>query len=648
MNFISIVPFFPNDIDYTVRESRHALEASGVRRNAYSMTMQPEGTDVMAKPKLCAKAFRQITEQLKGDGIQCGILIQSTIGHGWADANTCERDWMETINIKGVTLHRLCMLDPNVRAYTRDMIKMLAAEKPAFFLIDDDLRAINNSSNGPECFCDLHMAEFNKRSSQKLTREQLIEKIKTAPWDDSAVRLFEQIRRETILGYAKLIRGAIDEVDASIPCGYCSGGGEYLLAGDIARTLAGKNESFLRINNAAYNEMSAPVNNFYSCMFQTAFKVAAAGKLDSILDESDIFPHNAWSKSAISMHAHITGGILNGVSGGKLWISDLINKCDIDIARHRAILKKHLGFYNTLLQEVNQLRWQGPNTVLRDPAFRFHPGFALKYLEAKNWSVSILDPLGLPSHYGKIEKTSINTLTADTVDALSDEELKTVLSGKALIDGGAALKLAERGFVSYLGVKPKDQPFKTRGETLNGSQYKCRLLNTGSPFLTDLDPKAVPLSKVDTAPYRYAPTEEYVMPGAVFFENAFGGKVITTALSVKSNISTFYSHSRKQWAIALLQRLDPASLPLYANALQHIYFRCGIRPDGNLLAAFYNLSYDSLDEISLTSLYPIRKVEILQGDGAWKEVAFKQNDKKIIIDKNAVCQEFIILKLIKK
>lgn len=647
MNFISIAPFFPNDIDYTVKEARHAAEASGVRKNAYMLTMQPDGTDVMAKPKLCAKAFRELKEKLKDDNIESGILIQSTIGHGWAGAVTCERGWAEIINIKGITLHRLCMLDPDVRAYTRDMIKMLAAEKPAFFLVDDDLRAINNSDNGPECFCDLHMAEFNRRSPQKFTREELIEKIKTGAWNDPAVQLFEAIRRETVLGYAKLIRNAIDEVDPSIPCGYCSGGGEYLLAGEIARTLAGKGESFLRINNAAYMEAWGPVNSFYNIMYQTAFKVSAAGKIDTVLDESDIYPHNAWSKSAISMHAHITGGILNGVSGGKLWISDLSNKCDFDIARHRAILKEHIGFYNTLLNEVGQIRWCGPNAVLRDPAFQFHPGHALQPLLDNNWSATILDPLGIPSHYGKIDKNAINTLTADTVNALSDDDLKLVLSGKALVDGGAALKLAERGFASHLGVKPKAQSFKTEGETLIGSPYKCPLQNTGCPFFSDLAPKAVALSEVRTSHYRYAPTTEYVMPGAVYFENALGGKVITTALSVKSVPTDFIGHHRKAWAIALLKKLDPAALPLYANALQHVYFRCGVRPDGNFLAGFYNLGYDALGEIALTAAFPVKKVEILQGDGSWKEIAFNQSETTLVIDKPIACQEFAILKITK-
>ncbi len=647
MNFISIAPFFPHDIDYTVKESRHAVEASGVHKNAYSMTMQPDGTDVMAKPKICAKAFRELKERLKNDDIECGILIQSTIGHGWAGAVTCERGWAEIININNTTLHRLCMLDPNVRAYTRDMIKMLAAEKPAFFLVDDDLRSINNSSNGPECFCDLHMAEFNKRAGKNYTREELIQKIKTAPWNDPDVQLFEQIRRETVLGFAKLIRDAIDEVDPSIKCGYCSGGGEYLLAGEIARTLAGKNESFLRINNAAYMEMWGPVNYYYNCMYQTAFKVAAAGKLNSFLDESDIYPHNAWSKSAISMHAHITGGILNGVSGGKLWISDLSNKCDIDIARHRAILREHMGFYNTLLNEVDQIKWLGTNAVLCDPAFHFHPGKALRPLLYDNWSATILEPLGLPAHYGKIDPNAVNTMTADTVDALSDDDLKLVLSGKALVDGGAALKLAERGFAKYLGVDPKAESFKTEGETLIGTPYKCPLQKTGCPYLTNLNPKAVPLSEVRTSPYRYAATTEYVMPGAVYFENELGGKVITTALSVHSVPTDFIGHHRKAWAVALVKKLDPAALPLYANALQHVYFRCGERPDGNLLAGFYNLSFDPLADISLTSLYPIKKVELLQGDGSWKEVSFKQNADIVTIDKDVACQEFVILKLTK-
>ncbi|MCQ2379248.1 MAG: hypothetical protein MJ016_08640 [Victivallaceae bacterium] len=645
MNFISIAPFFPNDMEYTVRESLHMAQASGVYKNAYMLTMQPDGVDVMAKPKLCAKAFGELRSRLDGSGIECGILIQSTVGHGWAGAVKCERDWAEIINIKGITLHRLCMLDPNFRNYIREMMKMLAREKPAFFLVDDDLRAINNSDNGPECFCDLHMAEFNRRSPKKFTRDELIEKIKTGAWDDPAVKLFEEIRRETVLGFAKLIRDAIDEVDPSIPCGYCSGGGEYLLAGDIARTLAGKNESFLRINNAAYMEMYGPGRAFYNIMYQTAFKVAAAGKLDSILDESDIYPHSLWSKSAISMHGHITGGILNGVSGGKLWISDLNNKDDLDIAHHREIVRKNIGFYNTLLAEVKEVKYIGVNGVLRDPAFHFHPGHALQPLLDENWNASILEPLGIPCRYGAIDENGINALTGDTVDALSDDDLKKVLSGKALVDGSAALKLAARGFAPYLGVMPQAKPFSTNGEYPRGGSLRCPLQSTGCPFLADPDPKAEILSEVRVPPYRYAPTTDFVMPGAVYFENASGSKVITTALSVRSVPTELIGHARKFWAVELVKKLDPAALPLYAKALQNVYFRCGERPDGSLLAAFYNLSYDALDTIDLFTAGTVKQVELLQGDGSWKIVDFTQQNDTLRIQKSVACQEFVVMKI---
>ncbi|MCQ2379559.1 MAG: hypothetical protein MJ025_01355 [Victivallaceae bacterium] len=647
MNFISIAPFFPHDIEYTIAESRRLAEASGVRKNAYSMTLQPDGTDVYAKPKLCAEAFRKICKGLEHDDIECGILIQSTVGHGWAGAATCELGWSEIINIKGITLHRLCMLDPNFREYIRNMVKMLAAEKPAFFLVDDDLRAINNSSNGPECFCDLHMAEFNRRTGRNYTREQLIEKIKTGAWNDPDVVAFEQLRRETVLGFAKFIRDAIDEVDPSIRCGYCSGGGEYLLAGDIARTLAGKGESFLRINNAAYMETWGPINSFYNCMYQTAFKVSAAGALDSILDESDIYPHNLWSKSATSMHAHITGGLLHGVSGGKLWISDRKNKCDYDVAKHRAILREHIGFYDTLLGEVGKVRWFGPNGVLRDPAFQFHPGHALQPLLDANWHTVIPDPLGLPSHDGKIDKSAVNTLTADVVNALSDDDIRTVLSGKALVDGTAALKLAERGFAKYLGVEPQAKSFKTTGEWVAGCKFKCPLQNTGCPFLANPDPKAEILSEVRAWPYHYAAEFNYVMPGAVYFENELGGKVVTTALGVNSVPTDFFGRPRKMWAVTLLRKLDPESLPLFSNALQNVYSRCGLRPDGGVLGAICNIGYDKLDTISLTSSFQVKTAELLQGDGSWKAVDFKQNGDQLEISKSVSCQEFVIFKLAK-
>ncbi|MCQ2380158.1 MAG: hypothetical protein MJ025_04475 [Victivallaceae bacterium] len=410
--------------------------------------------------------------------------------------------------------------------------------------------------------------------------------------------------------------------------------------------MAGKGESFLRINNAMYLE--GDPKDFYNSIYQTAFKVAAAGKLDSILDESDTCPHNRWSKSAVTMHNHITGGILNGVSGGKLWLSDLRNKSDYDVSEFRKIVKEHVGFYDTLLNEVDAVKWCGPNAVLRNAAFQFNPGTALKPLVYNNWNATIIDRFGLPSQYGAIRPDTLNTLTADTVDSLDDTDIATVLSGRALVDGHAALKLADRGFARHLGCKPERKPFKTGGEHLLGSKWHCRFQNTGLPFLGDLAKGAVPLSEITVPPYRYAPTSNYVMPGAVYYENELGGKVITTSLSVNSTVYNYQGHDRKEWMIALLEKLDPGAMPLYMTALQNVYFKCGIRPDGNLLAAAYNLSYDELPDISLRGNVAVAQVEMLTGDGKWEKVCFEQNGRDIVVNKSLKCQEIAIFRITKR
>ncbi|MCQ2379286.1 MAG: hypothetical protein MJ016_08835, partial [Victivallaceae bacterium] len=436
MNFISVTYFNPDEVPYMIGEAKRAAESSGIRKNAYSMSISPTGKNPIRVVEKYADAFGKLKKGLDGSGVEVGILVQSLVGHGWAGSATSQDPMEYIINQKNRTVYRYCMLDPKFRKYTHDAMVLLAKQKPAFFLMDDDMRTINNGDNGVECFCESHMKIYNEKMPRKFSSAQeLIDYLAKAPASDPVVRIFEQVRRETLLGYAKLVRDAIDEVDPSIKCGYCSGGGEYLLAGDVARALAGKNESFMRINDGNYLEMWS--QEFNEVMYHCTFKARAAGNVDYILDESDTCPHSRYAKSAISMHSHITGAILNGASGGKLWITNLMNK-DVksSTSAYEKILKEHRAFYDALLAEVAHVSWQGPVTPLVDVSKDFNPARARQsFFALQDWQIKLLNRYGIPAHYEYVKKGDDFVYLVDGTIAkcLSDDELKTVLSGKALV-----------------------------------------------------------------------------------------------------------------------------------------------------------------------------------------------------------------------
>ena len=646
MNFISITRWTPGDIDGMVKEAKRAAAATGLKKNAYSMSILPTGKDPIKVVERYANAFGKFRKAMEGSGIEVGILVQSLVGHGWAGAAKVDDGMEFAYNQKGITVYRQCMMDPNFRKYTWDSMVLLAKQKPAFFLMDDDMRTINNSDNGVECFCDSHMKLYNKIMPRKFAdRMELIKYLEKAPASDPIVKIFEAEREKLLIGYAQLVRDAIDSVDPSIRCGYCSGGGEYRLMGKIARTLAGKGESFLRINDANYLEMWS--QEFNDVMYHCAFKVLAAGDIDYILDESDTCPHNRYSKSAISMHAHITGSILYGTSGGKLWITNLQHDLRTSTDAYEKIIKKHQNFYNALRAEMDNVKWIGAATPLIDVQKNFNPARARgAFYSWKDWTTQILNRKGIPSTYAKVgDKDTVYMLTDGIVNCLDDEDLKSVLSGKAIVDGYAAKAIAKRGFASYLGCIPADKPYRSSGEYYLFNEFKSRFQNNFTlPKLEELADGVEVLSECRMGD-KATGKQTFVAPGTIMYKNPADGTVVTRAVAVGHNRYNDYGPEIKMMVLEILNRIDPNAVPFYAGAEQPIHFRCGKLKTGGHLIAMVNLSFDSLNEIDLRTREDVKSVEILDADGIYKKLNFKKTDSGVVIDRTVLCYEPVILRV---
>ncbi len=649
MNFISIVRFTPNDIPGMTAEAKRAAEATGVKKNAYCLHILPVGENPLKAVKGYAEAFGKLRSSLADTDIQVGILIQSLVGHGWAGAAKSETGMEYSYNQLGKTVHRQCMMDPKFRKYVWDSMVLLAQQKPAFFLMDDDTRLINNSVNGVECFCDSHMKYYNQIMPRQFSdRMELIHYLEKAPADDPVVKIFEAERRKLLLGFVKLIRDAIDSVDPSIPCGYCAGGGEYVLMGDIARTLAGKNESFLRINDANYLEQQT--RDFNISMYQCAFKSRAAGDIDYILDESDTCPHSRYSKSAISMHSHIAGSILYGTTGGKLWITDLMNGTLVSTGAYEEIIRKNLGFYNALRAEMDGIEWVGAVTPLIDVHKNFNPARArANFYLWNDWQRVLFNIYGIPGRYEYIPqaKGGIFLLTDDVVKCLDDEELKTVLSGKAIVDGYAAKEIASRGFAEYLGCTPVDKPYRSSGEffLFPATAKRNRFQNNFTlPYLDNLAPGVEVLSECRMAD-RATGEVKTVAPATILYRNPAGGVVVTRAVAIGHNPYNDYGPAVKDVILEILRRLDESAVPFYVGEEQPIHFRCGKLASGGYLLALVNLGFDALKNVDLRTKLPVKSVEFLDHDGIYRPLEFQTTDTGVVVDKSVPCYDTLILRV---
>ena len=135
-----------------------------------------------------------------------------------------------------------------------DVIRHVASYSPDLILLNDDL-GYSTYLSGIGCYCERHLSLVEKRLGRRFSREELRSEIFSGK--RNAVRdAWLDVQGASIEGYAMRIREAIDEVDSSIRCGFCSVMSNWSADGTsaerIARLMAGKTRPLIRLIGAPY------------------------------------------------------------------------------------------------------------------------------------------------------------------------------------------------------------------------------------------------------------------------------------------------------------------------------------------------------------------------------------------------------------
>ena len=92
---------------------------------------------------------------------------------------------------------RFCPLDPGFQQYIREVVRLIAAEKPVMIMGDDDIRGY--SGGKLECFCPLHVAAFNQMTGMSLTSQELRQKVSDGKAGDEVLESFVKQREDIVL-----------------------------------------------------------------------------------------------------------------------------------------------------------------------------------------------------------------------------------------------------------------------------------------------------------------------------------------------------------------------------------------------------------------------------------------------------------------
>lgn len=641
--FLNILPYSPGREKEIARRAVDYMQRTGNETVLYSLTLHPEGFPAMKKAETLLNSFRLLKKELAGTPVKLGVLLQSILGH-YPRVDKNEEAWVRSVNVLGKPV-RYCTLDENYRKYIFDVIAMIAKEKPAFILGDDDIRGFSPYA---ECFCELHTALFNRLTGKNYTPGEYRETIRTSSPASMEFQTFEKLRRDIFRNTAALIREAVDSVDPDIPAGVCLPGTEPRTYHGTAEAIAAKGQTpVLRVCNANYQEMSS--REFPTVLIRTMQLKEAYPENFYLLDEADAYPRNLFSRSSKGMHAKLCSSILTGLRGAKVWF---VNAEKLGYPIHRnytEILEKYQHFYQKFAAEAEggtltgvaipgKLDFSGWHSAITETLAGFQ--------EEPNYGEKTFGLLGIPCQgVLSLDKDEIYAVAgAKNISCFSDADLKKMLSGKLLLDGPAAAAVCARGFSKELGLTAEMIDFRfTHEKNPETGQFYEITKAPGVPKFTLLDDKAEVLTKLYYLPFNGSPDLEEVAPATVFYRNELGGTVCCTAFH--QQIDFFHINElRKKWYMEILDRLNGKKLPLVCLAEQDITVLTRKSSDGSMLVLACNLNFDDLTELSFRCDPMPQTIQQLMPDGQWKICDFRQDADTVSLPVQLSCYDLVVLK----
>ena len=618
----NVVPMY---IGHEVEQAARCVEMygrTGEDLALYSLTLHPEGRPAMDKVNRYVASYRAFAKSLEGTKVRPAILVQAILGH-WPRADKDIEPWERTVDQAGKTV-RFCPSDPGFGAYIESVFRALAAEKPAFILTDDDVRAF---SHGAECFCASHVKRFNARYGTSYDSDSLRAAVAAAKPGTVVHDKFLAMQREMMeKDVAGRIRAAIDAIDPSIPAGICVAGEEHYLAAPLARILAAKNQKpVMRCSTGLYIEgMSAGgFPRVFGRMLGFTEYYRDAG-ID-LLDEADTCPQNLWSKSARSLFTHLAASCFVGMQGAKTWYVNGIKPTGIPVTRvYTDVLAENRGCLSALAKAVCGSEMTG----LAMPCFTNHPNWHLagnhkEFFVEEGTSGWATVPFGVPFCASRdFENTNrVFALTTEReVARLTDADIKRILAGRVFIFRDAAIALTERGFADLTGAAVASRPMMFSAERDNVQKIRLPYASTlsGSVELKAAA-DAERLGEFVYAPYAGA-EDEVVAPATIFYRNHLGGRIIVAAYHSRMYWLNAYSEGRKRWFVNCVDRLSPdgARLTVCGND-QHMLLAERMKKDGGRLVMVVNLNPEPVRRLSLR-IPEGRSVEVLSPTGGWNRV----------------------------
>ena len=630
LNF-SVMPLISDHIDEFCNDIENQIKTGVCIMPLFSMSLVPEGIPTIDKADVFCKTYEIYRDKLEAKKLSSGVLIQSTMGHGWL--LNAQPAFQRIIRLKdGSSPESFCPLDKDFQAYIRKSAARVAKSKPHHIMVDDDFVLMRQGS----CACPLHMARFNECAGENMTREELYASLLRN--DEASKRhraIFEKTQLESLIECAKEIRAGIDEVDETLPGSYCLTGNCAEAAYEIGEALAGKgNPVTVRVNNGGY--CAKDHRDFARIMYNAANQINVMTKRpDVLLAESDTCPNNRYSTSAARLHSHYTYSLLEGMAGAKHWITRMNSFEPNSGKSYRKKLGENLGFYEEISKLAPTLTWIGCKIPVNNrPVYTLTPRD--ENMKSLGWYTTVLDRFGLPMHFANKDE-GVWFFDGGCIQSFTDEEILKCLSEKCVFDADAAEHVIERGFGKYLGVDLKKRAadaIRASSEVADINDLSIKLLN--QPALREIVPLSDNVKRLSEVYHlREAKYADILFPGVTSYKNELGGTAVVFAGSTSFEFRYhvcfgFLNETRKKQLINILTDLD--ELPIYYPGDEEFLFKAAKMQDGKLFAIMLNMSLDEIEDTKLVIKREVKSIKRITSDGSYKDIDFTRDGDEYTLD----------------
>ena len=492
----------------------------------------------------------------------------------------------------------------------------VSVAKPSVVFVEDDYTLSNHGGLDAMkgCFCPLHLAAYAKRVGKAHSAAGIAAMFREPTDANRPLRqAFADLSRDSLASLAKKIRATVDRTDPTIRICLCQSGFADI-DGDSteadARAFAGTTRPMVRIFGAGYFSENVP-SDLPKSVAHTIWSAQHISKDVDLLHETDPYPHTRFYNSALFLWSELSAAVMAGVNGSYYYCTQY-NDDPIGDDGYAACYRdraRQLGRVRDLRKTMRPCGVRGVYTPAEAYLFReTEKGAATGMLATlANFSAK----MGFP--FMTAGDAPVAFLFGNTPNALTDEEIRKVLSGGVLVDAEAAVLLTKRGFADFLGCTAADAPDKmlyNRERITDAASCRCgRLLyqikfdalpivgwTPAKRVFAKLTPKAdaetwSELIDIDRRP---------IAPATLFFRNALGGRVGVMSRSMDDQPHPSIFSERKQELLHnLVAKLANRQLDVTAPKTPSTWLLAA-RNENQLLVMAENLAGEPRPDIVLT------------------------------------------------